>query len=402
MTQFSRRLKTFDPGWIRLEQVVKGGLAMATAMGSMLCVMVASALQAEIAPVIFGFIVAFVSFMVANEPQPHERRRTMILAAVPFIVAPFVAAVAQASALAVAVLLLALMYLSFYVRRYGQRAAELGIAAVLSFYFAWLFGARPSNALWFALGAVIGAASAFFWQFVVEPFDPQRYLRRGITAFGESAADSVAAISHQWAASGSIDELHLTLKRVYATRRAIEVQLAGLAGAPGWTRENLGQLRVCLFNVQQGLEQLATSTTDLVKYRGQIPQPVRVALAQSLAALHDVLLGFAAPEAQETLKQAIARLMDQAHAIRVESESWKAALTALSAGEARVAQWMHGVRTLTAQARPAPLTQAAAVPHDDSGTVGPAASDQPAQSPRRGLRPQPSSVSRQWLPAGSP
>jgi hypothetical protein len=380
-----KRLRALDPGLIRLEQVIKGGLAMVTAMAVMLAVMLGIAPSPDIAAVIFGFIVAFVCFMLVNEVQPRERQRTMLLVAPLFIVAPFVVAVVQASPLAVAMLLLALMFVSFYVRRFGQRAAELGIATVMAFYFSWLFGATLESAPWFAVGAVVGVGSAFFWQFIVKPFNPLRYLRRGVADFGENAADSVAAIAGQIAAPSpaAVEETKATLKRVGVSRKVIGMQAAGLAGAPDWTRERVGQLNAHLFDVQQGLERMAASADDYARRRDQIPESVRASVDQSLAALQGALAGAGSPQTRDALQRANAQLADQVRNAGDGAEAWKPALMGLSIGGARVAQSAHGVRALAMQA-PTSAPNASGETKPATATPAPV---KPAQPSQAGLHP---------------
>jgi hypothetical protein len=109
------------------------------------------------------------------------------------------------------------MFLSVYLRRCHQRMAEAGMAALLAFYFAGLFGATPDIAPCFAIAAVIGIASAFFWQFIVLSFDPLRYLRRGVIAFTGSARGVLDRINRPVIGLGDEVGTKTTINRTLAS-----------------------------------------------------------------------------------------------------------------------------------------------------------------------------------------
>lgn len=258
-------LKQFDPGWIRLEHAVKAGLAMSTALAFMLAVMRTLAPAFDVAPAMFSFIVAFVCFMAVSDSRPGPRRATMLLLALPFTLAPFVGGLLRPYPLAAAIMLLALMFVSFYVRRYGVRAAVLGLGAVLAYYFSLLFGATLPAAPWFAAGALAGVAAAYVWQFLIRPYNPQRFVNQAIRA----VADALA--------TGQSSAPAATLKRVHSARLAVEAQLPGLLGAPGWDATTVQQLRLHLFTVEQDVRRTAAGAG------------VQLHMAESMRAVQELL-----------------------------------------------------------------------------------------------------------------
>lgn len=270
-------LKTFDPGLVRLEQTLKCGLAMAAALVATWLVMAAlptplAAAEAA-AAAIFSLIVAFVCFLVAAEPLASARKRTLLLCVPLFIAAPFVAGLVQPYSWAAAVLLLTLMFLSFYVRRNGVRAAELGLTALFAYYFSLLFGATLATAPWFALGAFIGGAAALICQFIILPYDPHRYLRRGMDAF-LGCANAILAGSTERPA----------LQQLHAAHGAVLAQLPGVADDPAWPALRVSELKLALFRVRQGLDRLAATGRQAED------------LDQSLTVLHEALLRAEGPQ----------------------------------------------------------------------------------------------------------
>ena len=375
MTRLRDFFKAFDPGLIRLEHTLKAGLAIFSAAVASALVILGLLRTPAIQAIIFSFMVTFMCFMLVNDVQPGERRRTMLLVALIFAVAPFVVGIIQASPLVVALLLLTAMFVSFYVRRYGRRAAELGASAVMAAYFSWLFGATLQTAPLYALGAAIGIGAAYVWTFVIRPYNPRRNVMRALRAFDESAAGAVGVITRQLASVASAGESAAALKRVHTSRRVIEIQLAAVTGTTEWTRERIGQLRVVLFDAEQGLERMAESTATLVEHRALLPEGVRIAADQALAALDDALTSAGSPEQMSALRQAGAQLADQARAGGDDADAWKPALLTLGSGASGVAQAIHGVRRLVTQPHPAqtaspeqqPVAQAAAAPPQPRG-----------------------------------
>lgn len=350
------KIRAFDPGWIRLEQVIKAGLAMVTAMAVMLAVMVLLAPARDIAPVIFSFIVTFVSFMAANEVQPNARKRTILLSAPFFMVAPFVAGAVQPYLLLGIILLLAVMFVSFYVRRYGMRAAELGLVAVLAYYFSALFGATLATAVWFAIGAVVGVASALLWQFVLRPYNPDRFLQQGVAAFKAAALAVVDGVTGELAAPGQAGTTKAALRRVRSARQATEMQLPGVTGAPQLAAVPRQQLRLALFNAEQALQDLAAFTATITQQGSDLPAILRSASNDTLYALKAALAHPNLADQAAALSLARQRQDERVTADDV-GESVKLALAGLGSAAERAAQAIGGVETLLSPPHSAPAAR---------------------------------------------
>jgi uncharacterized membrane protein YccC len=376
MTTLINWLKTIDPGWLRLEQSIKGALAYISATLVTAMLISAWAPPSAASAVVYSLLMAFMSFMAVNETHPAERRITLLLTAIPSVLAPFVVGLVQPSGLLNYGLLLLLMFLSYYFRRFGLRAAELALVTVFAYYFSMLFGATWATAPWFALGAVVAILSAYLWQFIIRPFDPQRYLERAVGAFEQNAAEVVAALAQSLSSPLAISDAQVALKHVHASRKIIEQQLAGVSGLPNWPPQRLAQVRLQLFDTEQGLQRMVEATQTLAPQMNQLPGGLRDALAASLAALKDALARLGAPEPMAALERTRATLVEEARHARDDLEAVKPELLRIGIGGAQVVRAMQAVHELVEQSR-AP-----------AGAAGqPAPPSAPAQAAPRSAQP---------------
>ena len=83
---------------------------------------------------LFGALMCFLAFLVINDPRPSDRRVTTLLAIFPIAVAITLASLLVDELWIRIFALLALLFASFYVRRYGLRALELSLLAALGYY----------------------------------------------------------------------------------------------------------------------------------------------------------------------------------------------------------------------------------------------------------------------------
>ena len=162
-------LSAADPGYIRIQL----GLRAALATLSTLLVMLVISILLTGAPVpsvgLFGALICFLAFLVINDPRPADRRFTTLLAIFPIAVAIILASLLVDLLWIRIFVLLALLFASFYVRRYGLRSLELSLLAALGYYYASLIGVRPNMLVVLLLGVVVGLSCAFVFQFVILP-----------------------------------------------------------------------------------------------------------------------------------------------------------------------------------------------------------------------------------------
>lgn len=282
-------------------------------------------------PIFFAMMVAFVGFMVPNDATPHARRMTLLKILPSFFILPFIAAALNGHLLANTLVLLVLMFVSFYVRRYGIGATELGLSAVLAYYFSTLFGATPSTAPWFALAALVGIASVWFWYFFVRPWEPLHLLTRSIDVYKRSAADAAQDLLDWIASPAAPDPFAARFAHLRASRRVVEAQFPGVKGRDQWTAEDLRTLRLQLFAIEHDLGWIHEAVKSLTG-----------AGAQRTAGPDDSMPGAPPGEAIESLRRALVTLQDVLRATPPSAAgSSEPAFHGAAASE--MASWEHAV-----------------------------------------------------------
>ena len=183
--------------------------------------------------------------------------------------------------------LLALIFASYAVRQRGLRPGELVLVLTMSLYFAEGSGVAWGNLAWFLFAAAAGLLSLWLWQFVLLPYDPRRSLRNSVQAFYRRAAALVGAVdaglaaapaSTQAAATAAEKDLARRLRQVKLSRRVIEEQFPGALAPGGWSKAQLSQLQLALFNTEQGLARLVEGAND-PSHLTNLPAEIRTPLA---------------------------------------------------------------------------------------------------------------------------
>jgi uncharacterized membrane protein YccC len=143
----------------------------------------------------------------------------------------------------------------------------------------------------------------------------------------------------------------------------------------------LAQLRLQLFDTEQGLERMVEATQTLAPQMNQLPGGLRDALAASLVALQGALARLGVPEPMAALERTRVTLIEEARHARDDLEAVKPELLRIGIGGAQVANAMRAVNKLVEQSR----APAGAADQPASPSAPAQAAPKPAQPP--GLHP---------------
>ncbi|MBS1245690.1 MAG: hypothetical protein H6R36_345, partial [Chloroflexi bacterium] len=257
LTHLANWFSARDPGYLRLYAATRVTAAALTTVG--VTAWLVNIFHQQWAPgvMVFAMLATFFSLQIVNDAQPAVRRRSLALAVVPIGAAIVLAAVVSSQFVLQAIALVTFLFVSFYARRYGVRAGELMLLAVLVFYFAIRFQVTLVNVWIFLAAAAVGVASALLFMFVIMPYRPLHSLRQAIVAFYLRAREIVAHISEDLEQSPDVQveaNLLTSVRQLRATRRVIE-SLAMAAIVPEeWTRDLLARLQLDLYNAEQAVE----------------------------------------------------------------------------------------------------------------------------------------------------
>src|SRR6266496_1534892 len=348
-------LSAVDPGFIRTQLGLRAALATLTTWLVMLVISIPLTGVPVPALGLFGALMCFLAFLVINDPLPADRRVTTLLA-----IFPIAAAITLASLLADLfwiriITLLALLFLSFYLRRYGLRALELSLLAVLGYYYASLIGVRPDMLVILLLGVGVGLASAFAFQFVILPADPLRSTRRAIGVFyrlvAETIGETARGLDDKVNSTGWDKLLQRRMRQIHYARYVIDSQLAAAAAALPlqWTLDRITRLQVALYSAEQGLGLMGEGAKALREKLAELPDDVERSLIRTLNALQDAVAHLASAESVAELHRQAEELQVRARArlANGQQEGWAYPVLRLSVGGVEVSRAVQ-------QARPTP------------------------------------------------
>ena len=267
--------------------------------------------------------------------------------------------------------LLALLFASFYLRRYGLRALELSLLAALGYYYASLVGVRPNMLFVLLLGVVVGLACAFVFQFVILPTNPVRSTRRAIGVFyrlvAETIGETARGLGNNVNSTGWDRLLQRRMRQIHYARSVIDSQLAAAAAALPlqWTLDRITHLQVALYSTEQGLGLMGEGAKVLREHTSELPEDLERSLICTLKALQNTVADLASTESIDELHQQAEKLQLQARARLADGqkERWAYPVLRLSVGGVEVSRAVQQARALD------PNTVAATTSASQEGAV---------------------------------
>ena len=254
ITRLTNWFAARDPGYLRLHAAARVTAAALTTVLVTTILMSTLSDQRAKGAALFAMLVTFFCLQMVNDAQPRARRYSMALAVVPVAAAITLEALVSGLLALQVGALVTFLFLSYYARRYGVRAGELTLLAVLVFYFALRFQVTAANLWIFLMVAAVGVASALLFMFLLMPYRPRHALRQAIVAFYERAAEIVAHLGRnleQVPEAQDETKLRTSLRQLRATRRVIESLTLAAVSPEERTSELLARLQLDLYNAEQ-------------------------------------------------------------------------------------------------------------------------------------------------------
>jgi hypothetical protein len=378
------RLEVFDPGFVRSRRGVRAVCATVLAWATMLAVTSAFDVADPFRITLFAAGAAFEGALLAPDPQPRDRVRTLgwasVVAAVAIVGTIWLS---QMATWAAATLLVLLMFSSYALRPWSARLASLALMGAITVYVTGAGHIAVGRIGWFALALVVGFAWLAVWETVILPDDPLRSLDSSVRAFSRRAADVVADVvdSLNTARDGTPSDrartaLCKSLERVRSCRSAVERQFPG-AVARNLSQHDVDRLRVALHSAQKGLDDMA-GQAEHPSWMRSLPDEIRWSITSTLDGLADALRDDAegprdvAARRAQVLRSHIHDALTQTTNTGMAPfapEALLAALTLLAAGEVLAQSVTQARKSLTigpsavGAIAPAPSADAA---HDDT------------------------------------
>ncbi len=293
MSGVAARLEVFDPGFVRSRRGVRAVCATVLAWATM--VVVTSDVTDPVRITLFAAGAAFEGALLAPDPQPRDRVRTLGWASVVAAVAVVVTvALTQSAVWAAVVLLVLLMFSSYALRSWNPRVASLALMGAITVYITGAGYITIGRIGWFVLALLVGFGWLALWEAVILPDNPLRSLELSVQAFSRRAADTVSGIVDALntardgtSSDGAGKAMRRHLDRARKCRSAIERQSPG-AVVRGFSQTDADRLRVALHSAQKGLEDMA-GVADSPEWMRALHSQIASSISNTLHALADAL-----------------------------------------------------------------------------------------------------------------
>lgn len=287
----AERLEVVDPGFVRTRRGTRAVCATVSAWATMAVVTTAFDVSDPLRITLFAAGAAFEGALLAPDPRPADRVRTLgwavMVCAVAVVSTVHLTLIADWLA---AVLLVLLMFSSYALRAWSPRVASLALIGAITVYITGGGHITVGRIGWFVLAAAIGFGWLALWENVILPDDPLRALRRSVHAFSRrtaDVADGVAAVlddvRHGTSPERVRKAMHASLRHVRSCRDAIERQSPG-AVATGMNTVGADQLRVALHSAHKGLQDIAVRS-DAPDWTRALPEEFSSSISATLRSL---------------------------------------------------------------------------------------------------------------------
>lgn len=349
MSGVAARLEMFDPGFVRSRRGVRAVCATVLAWATMVAVTSAFDVADPVRITLFAAGAAFEGALLAPDPHPRDRVRTLgWAAAVAAIAIVVTVALTQSALWLAAVLLVLLMFSSYALRPWSPRVASLALMGAITVYITGAGHITIGRIGWFVLALVVGFAWLALWEALILPDNPLRSLNSSVQAYSRRAADTVAGIADALNATGdgtSSDGAQTAMRRhldrASKCRSAIERQFPG-AVVRGLSQDDVDQLRVEMHSAQKGLEDMADQA-ESPEWMRKLPDAMASSISDTLHALAVALRDDADKESMDTVARRAQVLRGHLHEALTQTtktgeapfppEALLAALTLLAGGE---------------------------------------------------------------------
>jgi uncharacterized membrane protein YccC len=270
-----------DPGSLRLRMA---GTTFGTAVLALSVLIGLATLTGQpITVALLGVVIATISSMAVNDPEPRQRALTTALVPLPTMAAVALGALLAPHRYVADAVFVVIMMAAVYVRRFGPRGMALGMVAFISYFFALFLHAATGQLPALAVAAIIGVACSLLMRVVIRD-RPQRELTRLMHAFrarlGAVVGAAAEGLREGSMTSRSRSRLQRLLTRLNDTALMVEDRVDGAAA---------GEPTLWMFDAELATERVARLTMQVLDLAPAVPTAERRRLADVLGQLRSAL-----------------------------------------------------------------------------------------------------------------
>lgn len=243
---------------------------------------------------LLGVVIAMMSSMAVNDPDPVQQKITVALLPLPAAASVTLGALLAPYMIASDVVFVVIMFAATYARRFGGRGMALGMAAFMTYFFALFLGAKVDQVSWLIGAVLVGTACSFVMRFYVFRDRPDRVLRRTVRALWARVRAVVGATADALQA-GRLEErdrrkLRALIARMNETALMVESQIDDKVEAAAlWPGVDDEELALMLFDVELAADRLAGAGIRAAAAAETIPVGIRSQLVDALGVLRIAL-----------------------------------------------------------------------------------------------------------------
>jgi hypothetical protein len=175
------RIIAADPGLVRLHMAVRATASVGTALGILL--LLRAAFHFPLSVPLMGAALGMSWTISVNDPAIRAQRITTLVIWFPAAVCLVLGTLTASNRILGDALFVCVLFLSIYLRAFGQRGAAIGTISVLSFFFALFLRASARDLPWLILALAITALTTYVCRFFIFRDRPALALRSALAAF---------------------------------------------------------------------------------------------------------------------------------------------------------------------------------------------------------------------------
>ncbi|EFV76898.1 hypothetical protein HMPREF1013_02922 [Bacillus sp. 2_A_57_CT2] len=176
------RLLASDPGLIRFQKAGRATLSLMASVFTTLFIMQLAGADAALTPAIVSGMAGMLGIMIVMDDSKKGKMLTTGLLGLSAMAGVSIGSLLAGSTVFIDIAMVLLIFLSFYLTRFGVRYFSLCMIAFMTLYFASILKLSGSQLPSFYFGIWIGIAYAFLFNFILFQ-DTAKNLKRSIRSF---------------------------------------------------------------------------------------------------------------------------------------------------------------------------------------------------------------------------
>jgi len=248
-----------DPGLTRLLKACRITAAIICAVMTMLA-LVALLPHGQTTAAMLAGMVSLIGSMAVNDDTPRLQKQTTCMLAIPAVVSVVLGAVFSPFKVIVDVVLVAVVFLAFYLQRWGPRYTVIGMLGFMSLYFSNLLHVQFKQLPWFLAAIVVGLFYAYAFHFWILKDHPESIVQRLVKDFRGRANAVLGLVIDSKPGELNSKQGRIHLQQAVARMHECSTMVTGLLGVMDSSVEFEGmqkyQLRLYLFDTEMMIETL--------------------------------------------------------------------------------------------------------------------------------------------------